>query len=82
MDSLLQSRIYDYLTQADDYYFKGKYDKCVHTFQQLREELRATKSLLEVCSLDAYVFICLIENNVIISKSLVGILYPPFLYNY
>jgi hypothetical protein len=72
MDSLVQRRITDYLTEADDHYFKGKYDKCVHTFQLLREELNATKSLLEVCSMDRCVFSCLIENNILTSKSLVG----------
>jgi hypothetical protein len=74
MESSVQRRLSDYLTEADECYFKGKYDMCIHIFQLLREEVNMTKSLLEVCSMDKCVFSCIIENNILISKGLVGIL--------
>jgi hypothetical protein len=74
MESLLQRRISDCLTEAGDFYLKGMYDKCVQTFQLLCEEAKATQSLLEVCSMDKCVFCCLIENNILVSKGLVGTL--------
>jgi hypothetical protein len=77
MNSAVKHRIPLYLTEAEDYYFKGTYDKCIHKFQLLREELNETKSLT-VCSMDKYAFSCLIDNNILISKSLVGIFYNSF----
>jgi hypothetical protein len=74
MESSIQSRISQYLLEADEYYLQGKYDKCEHTLCLLREEVDATKSLLEVCSMKKCVFSCVIENNMLISKGLVSIL--------
>lgn len=74
MESLVQRRISDCLTEAGDCYLKGMYDKCVQTFQLLCEEAKPTRSLLEVCNVDKSVFCCLIENNILISKGLVGTL--------
>lgn len=74
MESLVQRRIFDCLTEAGDWYLKGMYDKCVQTFLLLCEEAKATRSLLEVCSVDKCVFCCLIENNILVSKGLVGTL--------
>jgi hypothetical protein len=74
MENLVQSRICDGLTEAVDFYFKGIYDKCIQTLHLLCEEAKATRSLLEVCDVDKYVFCCLTENNVLVSKGLVGIL--------
>jgi hypothetical protein len=74
MESLVQRRISDRLTEAGDCYLKGMYDKCVQTFQLLQEEAKATQSLLEVCNVDKRIFCCLIENNILVSKGLVGTL--------
>jgi hypothetical protein len=74
MESLVQSRICDRLAEANGFYLKGIYDKCVQTFRLICEEAKATQSLLEVCSVDKYVFRCLIENNILVSRGLVGIL--------
>lgn len=74
MESSIQLRISQYLSEADEYYLKGKYDKCEHTLRLLREEVDATKSLLEVCSMKKCVFSCIIESNILISKGLVSIL--------
>jgi hypothetical protein len=73
MESVVQPRISACLTEAGDCYLKGMYDKCVQTFQLLCEEAKATPSLLEVCSVDKPVFCCVIENNILVSKGLVGI---------
>ena len=74
MESSIQLRISRYLSEADEYYLKGKYDKCEHTLRLLREEVDATKSLSEVCNMKNCVFICIIESNILISKGLVSIL--------
>jgi hypothetical protein len=74
MESSIQLRISHYLSMADEYYLKGKYDKCEHTFCLLREEVDAAKSLLEVCGMKKCVFSCIIESNILISKGLVRIL--------
>jgi hypothetical protein len=72
MDSSIQCRFSHYLSEADEYYLKGKYDKCEHTLRVLREEVVATKSLSEICSMDKCMFSCIIENNILISKGLVS----------
>lgn len=74
MESLVQSRISDCLIKAGDCYLKGMYDKCIQTLHLLYEEAKATHTLLEVCSVDKCVFCCLIENNILVSKGLVGTL--------
>ena len=74
MESSIQLRISRYLSEADEYYLKGNYDKCEHTLRLLREEVDATKSLLEVCSMKKCIFSCIIESNILISKGLVSIL--------
>jgi hypothetical protein len=74
MESSIQLRISHYLSEADEYYLKGKYDKCEHTLRLLREEVDETKSLLEVCSMKKCVFSCIIESNILISKVLVSIM--------
>jgi hypothetical protein len=74
MESSIQSRISHYLSEVDEYYLQGKYDKCEQTLRLVREEADATKSLLEVCSTKKCVFSCVIENNMLISKGLVSIL--------
>jgi mevalonate kinase len=74
MESSVQLRISHYLSEADECYLKGKYDKCEHTLRLLCDEVDATKSLLEVCSMKKCVFSCIIESNILISKGLVSIL--------
>jgi mevalonate kinase len=74
MESSIQLRISHYLSEADEYYLKGKFDECERTLRLLREEADATKSLLEICSMKKCVFSCIIESNILISKGLVSIL--------